>query len=63
MITAMSTHSAQKRVMAPDIAAMKGRGEPIVALKSYVISPFSDDSRMESIMEHVLAARRELEEK
>ena len=38
-------------------------GEPIVALKSYVISPFSDESRMESIMEHVLAARRELEEK
>ncbi len=32
-------------------------GEPIVALKSYVLSPFADESRMESIIEHVLRAR------
>ena len=32
-------------------------GEPIVALKSYVLSPFADESRMESIIRHVLAAR------
>jgi glutamate/tyrosine decarboxylase-like PLP-dependent enzyme len=32
-------------------------GEPIVALKSYVLSPFADESRMQSIMTHVLAAR------
>lgn len=32
-------------------------GDPIVALKSYVLSPFSDESRMESIVKHVLAAR------
>ena len=37
-------------------------GESIVALKSYVISPFSDESRMESIIRHVLAARRQIEE-
>ncbi len=35
-------------------------GEPIVALKSYVLSPFSDESRMESIIEHVLKAREQV---
>src|ERR1700730_385968 len=35
MLARMSTHSTVKRVMAPDIAAMKGRGEPIVALTAY----------------------------
>jgi glutamate/tyrosine decarboxylase-like PLP-dependent enzyme len=34
-------------------------GEPIVALKSYVLSPFADEMRMQSIVEHVLAAREE----
>src|SRR5690348_8121247 len=34
MLTAMSVHTSQKRLMAPDIAAMKGRG-PIVALTAY----------------------------
>jgi glutamate/tyrosine decarboxylase-like PLP-dependent enzyme len=33
-------------------------GQPIVALKSYVLSPFSDESRMESVIAHVLAARQ-----
>jgi glutamate/tyrosine decarboxylase-like PLP-dependent enzyme len=32
-------------------------GDPIVALKSYVLSPFADESRMDSIVKHVLAAR------
>ncbi|HEV3136355.1 MAG TPA: pyridoxal-dependent decarboxylase [Pirellulales bacterium] len=32
-------------------------GDPIVALKSYVLSPFSDERRMESIVKHVLRAR------
>jgi L-2,4-diaminobutyrate decarboxylase len=32
-------------------------GDPIVALKSYVLSPFSDEKRMQSIVAHVLAAR------
>jgi len=32
-------------------------GDPIVALKSYVLSPFADESRMQSIVKHVLAAR------
>ncbi|HWK34449.1 MAG TPA: 3-methyl-2-oxobutanoate hydroxymethyltransferase [Hyphomicrobium sp.] len=31
----MSVHSTSKRLMAPDIAAMKRRGEPIVALTAY----------------------------
>jgi 3-methyl-2-oxobutanoate hydroxymethyltransferase len=31
----MSVHSTQKRLMAPDIAAMKKRGQPIVALTAY----------------------------
>jgi glutamate/tyrosine decarboxylase-like PLP-dependent enzyme len=35
-------------------------GEPIVALKSYVVSPFSDEGRMNSIIEHVLAARQKI---
>ncbi|MBX3415286.1 MAG: aspartate aminotransferase family protein [Pirellulales bacterium] len=33
-------------------------GEPIVALKSYVLSPFSDDDRMRSIITHVLDAKQ-----
>ena len=37
-------------------------GEPIVALKSYVLSPYVDASRMESIVEHVLAARQLVED-
>jgi L-2,4-diaminobutyrate decarboxylase len=32
-------------------------GDPIVALKSYVLSPFSDENRMESIVKHVLDGR------
>ena len=32
-------------------------GTPIVALKSYVLSPFADESRMQSIIDHVLEAR------
>jgi L-2,4-diaminobutyrate decarboxylase len=35
-------------------------GEPIVALKSYVLSPFADESRMQSIIVHVLKARHEI---
>jgi glutamate/tyrosine decarboxylase-like PLP-dependent enzyme len=37
-------------------------GDPIVALKSYVLSPFSDENRMESIVRHVLAARDVVDE-
>jgi glutamate/tyrosine decarboxylase-like PLP-dependent enzyme len=36
-------------------------GEPIVALKSYVLSPFSDEQRMHAIIDHVLAARDGIE--
>jgi L-2,4-diaminobutyrate decarboxylase len=32
-------------------------GVPIAALKSYVLSPFTDEERMRSIMRHVIAAR------
>ncbi len=32
-------------------------GEPITALKSYVLSPFAEPEHMRSIVEHVLAAR------
>ncbi|MCC7085776.1 MAG: hypothetical protein IT427_12305 [Pirellulales bacterium] len=32
-------------------------GEPIAAMKSYVLSPFSDESRMDSMIQHVLKAR------
>ncbi len=35
-------------------------GEPMLALKSYVLSPFSDESRMQSIITHVLKARQEV---
>jgi L-2,4-diaminobutyrate decarboxylase len=33
-------------------------GDPIVALKSYVLSPFVDENRMQSIVAHVVSARR-----
>lgn len=36
-------------------------GEPIVALKSYVLSPFADEDRMKSIIRHVLQAREEVD--
>ncbi|HUY33948.1 MAG TPA: pyridoxal-dependent decarboxylase [Pirellulales bacterium] len=32
-------------------------GAPIAALKSYVLSPFSDEGQMRTVVEHVLAAR------
>ncbi len=32
-------------------------GDPIVALKSYVLSPFADEHRMRSVVGHVLEAR------
>lgn len=32
-------------------------GEPIAAIKSYVLSPFADEAQMSSIVKHVLAAR------
>lgn len=35
-------------------------GEPIAAMKSYVLSPFSDESRMDSIIHHVLKARERI---
>ncbi|MEX0585768.1 MAG: pyridoxal-dependent decarboxylase, partial [Pirellulales bacterium] len=35
-------------------------GEPVVALKSYVLSPFSDETQMQSVIDHVEAARRRL---
>jgi glutamate/tyrosine decarboxylase-like PLP-dependent enzyme len=37
-------------------------GEPIVALKSYVVSPYVDESRMQSIIQHVLEARQKVED-
>jgi len=35
-------------------------GEPIVALKSYILSPFSEDRHVETVMESIAKARREL---
>ena len=37
-------------------------GDPIVALKSYVLSPFSDENRMQSIVNHVVAARNAIDQ-
>jgi glutamate/tyrosine decarboxylase-like PLP-dependent enzyme len=37
-------------------------GDPIVALKSYVLSPFSDENRMQSIVNHVVAARQAVDQ-
>ncbi len=37
-------------------------GDPIVALKSYVLSPFTDENRMQSIVTHVVAARKAVDE-
>ena len=36
-------------------------GEPIVALKSYVLSPFVDESQMRAIIDQVLAVKKQLE--
>jgi len=35
-------------------------GEPIVALKSYVLSPFADEAQMQTVLEEVLKAREKL---
>jgi glutamate/tyrosine decarboxylase-like PLP-dependent enzyme len=35
-------------------------GEPIVALKSYVLSPFADESQMQTVLEEVLKAREKM---
>jgi L-2,4-diaminobutyrate decarboxylase len=34
------------------------QGEPILSLKSYVLSPFAEPSQMDAVVQHVLAARR-----
>lgn len=36
-------------------------GDPIVALKSYVLSPFADERRMQSVVSHVVQARDEVD--
>ena len=36
-------------------------GDPIVALKSYVLSPFTDAHLMRSVVNHVLEAREEVD--
>ena len=36
-------------------------GEPICALKSYVLSPFADEEQMHAVVQHVLDARRMIE--
>ena len=36
-------------------------GTPIAALKSYVLSPFTDEERMHEVIKHVLAARDQVE--
>jgi hypothetical protein len=36
-------------------------GEPIVALKSYVLSPFADEEQMHAVIRHVLEACRAVE--
>jgi L-2,4-diaminobutyrate decarboxylase len=41
-----------------DKADVSDAGEPIVALKSYVLSPYVDEMRMHTIIERVLAARQ-----
>jgi len=35
-------------------------GEPINALKSYILSPFSDDQHVNAVLESIWKARREL---
>lgn len=37
-------------------------GEPIVALKSYILSPFSDDQHVNAVLESIWKARRALRE-
>ncbi len=36
-------------------------GDPLVALKSYVLSPFADEHRMRSVVSHVLEARTQVD--
>jgi glutamate/tyrosine decarboxylase-like PLP-dependent enzyme len=43
-----------------DCYRQTGYGEPIVALKSYVLSPFADESQMQTVLEEVLKARERL---
>jgi glutamate/tyrosine decarboxylase-like PLP-dependent enzyme len=41
-----------------DNCGASSSGEPICALKSYVLSPFADEPQMHAVIEHVLAACR-----
>ena len=36
-------------------------GTPIAALKSYVLSPFTDEARMHEVITHVIQARDQVE--
>ena len=40
-----------------DCYRQSDHGTPVAALKSYVLSPFSDEKQMRSILGHVIAAR------
>lgn len=44
-----------------DRCQISDEGEPLVALKSYVLSPFIDESQMQVIVDRVLAARAAVE--
>jgi L-2,4-diaminobutyrate decarboxylase len=44
-----------------DCYRMSEYGVPISALKSYVLSPFADETRMQSVLTHVLQARDAVE--
>jgi hypothetical protein len=35
-------------------------GEPIAALRSYILSPFSDDEHVDAVLESIWQARREV---
>ena len=42
-----------------DNYALSASGQPICALKSYVLSPFATEEQMHAVMDHVLVALRE----
>ena len=50
--------AAAWRSASPTTTARRDCGEPICALKSYVLSPFADEEQMHAVVDHVLEACR-----
>jgi L-2,4-diaminobutyrate decarboxylase len=61
LIQADALHGDGVVISLTDCYRMTDYGEPISALKSYILSPFSDDQHVNAVLDSIWKARREIE--